>query len=159
MDYLVHHMLRTSAQRLAEKEAVIHGAERLAYRDLADRVEALAAALQDAGIQRGDRVGIYLEASVPQVIAIFAASRAGGVFVSINSERFPGQVSHILKDCGMKALITSGSRIADLETAIASISTLEFVVAVGSALPAGLQKPVYSYEELLKAEPDPARPD
>jgi acyl-CoA ligase (AMP-forming) (exosortase A-associated) len=159
MDYLVHHMLQTSAERLAEKEAVVHGAERLTYRDLADRVEALAAALRDAGIQRGDRVGIYVEASVPQVIAIFAVSRAGGVFVPINSELFPDQVSHIIRDCGMKALITSGSRTADLAAALASISTLEFVVAVGTALPAGLQKPVYSYEGLLQAEPDPGRPD
>lgn len=159
MDYLVHHMLQTSAQRLPEKEALVHGAERLTYRELADRVESVAAALHNAGIQRGDRVGIYLEASVPQVVAIFAVSRAGGVFVPINSDLFPDQVSHIVRDCGMKALITSGSRMPDLAGALASISTLEFVVAVGTSLPAGLQMPVYSYEGLLKTEPDRSRPD
>ena len=159
MDYLIHHMLRTSAQRLPEKEALVHGAERLTYRELADRVESLAAALRGAGIQRGDRVGIYLEASVPQVIAIFAISRAGGVFVPINSELFPDQVSHIVRDCGMKALILSSTRAPGLAAPLASISTLEFVVAVGSPLPAGLHVPVYSFERMLGHEPDRNRPD
>lgn len=158
MDYLVHHMLRTSAQRLHGKEALVHGAERLTYQELAERVEALAAGLRCAGVQRGDRVGIYLEASVPQVISIFAVSRAGGVFVPINSELFPDQVTHIVRDCGMKALIMPAWRAPDLGGALAGIPALQFIVTTG-AVPESVQLPVHAFESLVSTEPDRCRPD
>lgn len=158
MDYLVHHMLLTSAQRLPEKEALVHRAERLTFHEVAERVEALAAGLRRAGVQRGDRVGIYLEASVPQVISIFAVSRAGGVFVPINAELFPDQVTHIVRDCGMKALIMPASRVPDLEAALAGIPTLQFVVTVGPA-PESPKLSVHAYESLLSTVPERSRPD
>ena len=114
MDYLVHHIMRTSAYRTPEKEALIHNDERLSYEDVARRVGALAAGLQQAGLKRGDRLGIYLEPSVPQVLAIFAASQAGGVFVPINQLLFPDQVAHISNDCGMRGLVTTGEKLASL---------------------------------------------
>src|SRR6266852_8363162 len=71
MDFLIWHLLRKSAERSPEKEALAHGEERLAYGQVARRVDGLAAGLRSAGLRRGDRMGIYLEASVPQVISIF----------------------------------------------------------------------------------------
>lgn len=159
MDYLVHHMLSSSAQRLPEKDAVIHGPDRLVYKELMHRVEALAGALRLAGVEPGDRVGIYLEASVAQVVSIFAIARAGGVFVPINAELFPDQVGHIVRDCSMKLLIFPGVRAADLSAVLNSISTLKAVVATGTVSPGILNVPAYCFEELLKTEPDRTRPD
>ena len=90
MDSLIHHMLHTSANRAPEKEALVHGQRRLSYGEVAGLTRGLGAGLQGAGIARGDRVGIYLEASVAQVLSIFAISQAGGVFVPINAQLFPG---------------------------------------------------------------------
>jgi acyl-CoA synthetase (AMP-forming)/AMP-acid ligase II len=81
MDFLIWHLLRASAQRQPQKEALVHGAERLSYQEVARRVNGLATGLRSAGVLRGDRIGIYLEASVPQVISIFGVSRAEGVYV------------------------------------------------------------------------------
>jgi acyl-CoA ligase (AMP-forming) (exosortase A-associated) len=158
MDYLVHHMLRNSTQRLPQKEALVHGRERLTYQELSHRVEALAAGLRCAGVKRGDRVGIYLEASAAQVISIFAVSRAGGVFVPINSELFPEQVSHIVRDCSMKGLITSASRASDLAEPLAEVRTLEFLVTSGGTAE-GLKLPAHSFESMLSVEPQVTRPD
>ena len=95
MDFLIHHMLRTSAERSPEKEALVHRDERLSYGEVWAKVQSLAAGLERAGVHRGDRVGIYLEASIPQAIAIFAVSATAGVFVPINRLLFPEQVAHI----------------------------------------------------------------
>src|SRR5262245_25284323 len=81
MDFLLHHMLRTSARRHPTKEALVHGRERLAYDEVVRRTQSLAAGLRRAGLRRGDRVGIYLEPSSAQVLSIFGTSQAGGVFV------------------------------------------------------------------------------
>ena len=159
MDYLVHHMLSSSAGKLPEKVAVVHGPNRVPYKDLMHRVEALAAALRLAGVERGDRVGIYLEASVAQVISIFAITRAGGVFVPINAELFPDQVGHIVRDCSMKMLIFPASRAVDLSPVLSSITTLKAVVTTGAVPPDQLNVPAYCFEDLLNTEPDCARPD
>ena len=99
MDFLIHHMLQTSAHRFPEKEALVHGGERLSYREVERRVAGLAHGLREAGAARGDRIGIYLDASVPQVLSIFGVSRAGGVYVPINGLLFADQVAHIARDC------------------------------------------------------------
>jgi acyl-CoA synthetase (AMP-forming)/AMP-acid ligase II len=84
MDFLVHHLLHTSARRFPDKEALVHAGQRLTYALLAGKTQGFAYHLQRLGVQRGDRVGVYLEAGAPQVLSIFAISQAGGVFVPIN---------------------------------------------------------------------------
>src|SRR5687767_14615454 len=107
MDYLIHHMLRSSARRLPHKEALVHGAGRMTYSEVDRAVSALANGLRNAGLERGERLGIFLEPSLPQAISIFAASSANAVFVPINHLLHPEQVAHIMADCEVKALITT----------------------------------------------------
>jgi acyl-CoA ligase (AMP-forming) (exosortase A-associated) len=149
MDFLIWHLLRESTRRLPEKEALVHGTERLTYRDVALRVDGLAAGLRKAGAQHGDRIGIYLEASIPQVISIFGISRAAGAYVPINALLHAEQVIHIARDCGMKGLITTAEKLATLAEALPKISSLEFVVVVGGGATAPSAK-VYQYEEFCK---------
>jgi len=149
MENLVHHMLHLSAQRFPEKEALVHGAERLSYCEVRGRVQRLAGALRAAGVRRGDRVGIYLEPSVAQVVSIFAVSEAGGVFVPINGQLFPEQVSHIAGDCGMKAMITRTGRLSALAEVLPRISSLEFLAVSGDGdAPADVKLPTYSFERM-----------
>ena len=128
MDFLVHHMLRTSAVRYPGKEALVHGVTRLSYLKVAEQCAGLAVGLRTAGLKRGDRVGIFLDPSVPQVLSIFGVSQAGGVCVPINQVLFPDQVAHIARDCGMTALITTKAKLATLLPVLKEIPTLKFVV-------------------------------
>jgi acyl-CoA ligase (AMP-forming) (exosortase A-associated) len=156
MDYLIWHMLRESARRLPEKEALVHGAERLTYREVAAQVAGVAAGLKKAGIRRGDRVGIYLEASVAQVISIFGISQAGAVFVPINIQLVPAQVAHIAKDCGMKAVITRPAKLEILAELLPQIPSLEFVVLAGEVEAPGIPLPTHRFESLIRTEAPPA---
>lgn len=158
MDYLLHHTLRNSAQRLPAKEALIHETTRLTYQELHTQVEALAAGLRSLGISRGDRVGIYLEPSAALVVSIYAVSRAGAVFVPISVDLFPEQVAHITRDCRMKALITTNPRLTGLVAALNSTS-LQFVVVSGNSAAPTISLPIYAFEALLKMKPEDCRPD
>ena len=137
MDYLIHHMLRASAERFPDKEALVQGERRLTYSEVASLVAGLAQGLRELGIKRGERVGIFLDASIEQVISIFAIAQAGAVYVPINSVLFPDQVAHIAQNCGMKALISTGPKLHALMPALSAVSTLKFVVTVGGAEPEG----------------------
>lgn len=149
-------MLRTSARRLPDKEALVHGRERLSYRDVDRRVAGLAQGLRAAGTGHGDRIGIYLDASIPQALSIFAVSRAGGVYVPINGLLFPEQVAHIGRDCRMKGLITTREKLSLLAGALKEIASLEFLVLVDDGGPVDNSLPIFGFDELCALRP-PAR--
>jgi acyl-CoA ligase (AMP-forming) (exosortase A-associated) len=155
MDFLIHHMLRTSAHHLADKEALVHGDQRLNYREVARRSSGLAKGLRRQGLVRGDRIGIYLEPSVAQVISIFGVSEAGGVFVPINATLFPEQVGHIAKDCGMKGLITTAAKLSTLTPLLLQIPSLEFVVLTGEGDTPQTALPAHRLEDLYELSGPP----
>src|SRR5262245_17016229 len=128
-------MLRRSVLHFPQKEALVHRDQHLTYEEVGTRVARLADGLRQVGLQRGDRIGIYLDPSVAQVVSIFGISQAGGVFVPINNLLFPDQVTHIARDCGMKGLITTSAKLLLLAEVLKDIPSLEFLVVVGDELP------------------------
>ncbi|MGA7459083.1 MAG: acyl-CoA ligase (AMP-forming), exosortase A system-associated [Candidatus Korobacteraceae bacterium] len=157
MDSLIHHMLRSSAARYPAKEALVHGSRRLSYSQVVSACSSFAFGLRTAGIARGDRVGIYLDPSVEQVLSIFSTSQAGGVYVPINTVLVPDQVAHIVRDCGMKALITTPEKIETLEPALRDASPLQFFVSTGNRNGHGAAEshlPVHRMEDMLAASFD-----
>ncbi len=159
MDFLIHHLLRASAERLADKHACVHGDARLSYAEFQRRAAGLAAGLQQAGVGRGDRIGIYLDHSLPLCVTIFGVSTAGGVFVPINNHLFPDQVAHIVRDCGMKGLILPATKAASLAAALGDVPALHFLVVEGGAGVPPLPRPVLRFEDLCAAEPPAAGRD
>jgi len=152
MNFLIHHMLEASARRTPEKEALVHGQQRLTYQDVARRTGSLAQGLLEAGLRRGDRLGIYLEASVPQVLSIFAASQAGAVFVPVSSLLYPEQVAHIAKDCGMTGLVTTPGKLSALAEVLPQIPTLKFVVLTSEDATTSGSLPTYDFDTLCSSE-------
>jgi acyl-CoA ligase (AMP-forming) (exosortase A-associated) len=100
------------------------------YAVLGDAIERAAGGLLDIGLGRADRVGIYLPKQIEAVIAMFAAARAGGVFVPINPVLKSPQVGHIMRDCEVTVLVTSRARLVELESELQSCSGLRSVVLV-----------------------------
>ena len=149
MDSLIHHMLRASASRFPDKEALVDKEMRLSYESVAKQVGGLAEGLRQAGLRRGDRVGIYLETSVLQALSIFGVSQAGEVFVSINSLLFPEQVAHIASDCQMRGLITTREKLASLVPILKDIPSLEFVVVTGDGPGAEIRQATFELSELF----------
>lgn len=153
MDFLLHHMLDSSAQRFPDKEALVCNGQRLNYRTVAQKAAGLGRGLRQAGLERGDRVGIYFPPSVPQMLSIFGVSYAGGVFVPINALLFPDQVSYIARDCQIKALITTASRFNTLCQDLDSFPSLEFVVIVADDESDNSSLTSYDFERLCEQSP------
>jgi acyl-CoA ligase (AMP-forming) (exosortase A-associated) len=131
----------------------VHGEQRLTYSEAARQTETLAHGLLDAGLQRGDRIGIYLDHSIPQALSFFGTSQAGGVFVPIDVLLFPGQVAHIARDCRMKGLITTDSKLATLANTLKEIPSLAFVVVVKDGESPQISLPLYAFEDLCRCTP------
>lgn len=154
MDFLIHHMLRSSAARHPEKEALVHGNERLTYAQVERTVNALASGLTSAGIQRGDRVAIWLEPSIPQALSVFAISRAGAVFVPMNHVLFPEQVTHIMKDCGVRSIITTSSKLRGLRNVSSDVPSLALALTTDEPDGMDLPLPALSYKKFAAVDPE-----
>ena len=115
------HDLLDGAACAPERVAIVAGANSLSYGAFRARTAALAARLAGAGVGPGDRVGILLPKSIPECVAIFAVARAGAVFVPIHPSLRPGQVRHILSDCGAAALVTDDALHAGCADALADL--------------------------------------
>ena len=132
----VHHLLSQAAAAAPRSAALSYKNETISYGALWHEVRAAAVQLQELGLLPGDRVAIYLEKRIESVVAMFATSAAGGVFVPINHVLKPAQVGHILHDCGARFLVTSTDRLAQLPAALAD-GSVEHVVVVGGERGAG----------------------
>jgi long-chain acyl-CoA synthetase len=103
-------ILRKSASESPNQVAVIYFGTRLTFRELDSLVDKFGEALQDLGIKKGDRVGIYLP-NIPQfLIAYYGALRIGGIVVALSPLYKETEIGHILKDSGAKVLVAWDNR-------------------------------------------------
>lgn len=111
---LLHHLIEHSAGRDPDAGALGADGATLSYGALVQQVHACAGGLVALGLDRGDRVAIYLDKRVETVVASFGAAAAGAVLVPVNPLLKAAQVSHILRDSGARVLVTSQARLAAL---------------------------------------------
>lgn len=150
---LLHETLLASAERVPEREAVVAGAERLAYSEFLDRSLRLARALQDLGVARGDRVAIYMDNSAGCATAIYAAMLAGGVFVVVNPQTKEDKLLYVLDDCEAAVVLTEGSLTRTALSAAASASSVKAVISASP--PEGVEGALDFGEVVASADPDP----
>lgn len=148
----VESFLELSAQRFPEKTALICGQHRLTYQEVDQQANRLARSLVAEGVERGDRVAVYLENSVEAVISIFAILKAGGVFLTINPTTKADKLAYILNNCRAKGIVMPGSKMASMMAALASILPLQAVWLVGPSgdEPLLSNRSVVSFDVALK---------
>ncbi|BDZ45161.1 AMP-binding protein [Naasia aerilata] len=101
--------LRRRAVSSASGVALVFRDAEIGYAELADRVDRLAAALQQRGIRAGDRVA-YLGNNHPSFVeALFATARIGAVFVPLNTRLSVAELGYMLTDSGAALLLNSVS--------------------------------------------------
>jgi fatty-acyl-CoA synthase len=80
---------------------------RLTWRQLADRVDRLAAGLLALGLEPGDRVGIWSPNNTEWLLTQLATARAGMVLVCINPAYRLHELDYGLNKAGCRALVTA----------------------------------------------------
>jgi acyl-CoA ligase (AMP-forming) (exosortase A-associated) len=125
-----------SAASSPERVALRHRDATVSYAELASAMDAAARGLCAAGLEKQDRVAIYLNKRVETVVACFATALAGGVFVPVNPLLKGAQVGHILRDSAASILITSVDRLAEVAAEVAAAPALRAVVVTGGEPPA-----------------------
>ena len=103
---LLHETLIESYERFPEKTALVVEGKPFTYSQLYDCSARIAFLLLERGLNRGDRVAIYMDNTFFAAASIYGALMAGGCFLVINPQTKSDKLEYILKDSGAKILIT-----------------------------------------------------
>lgn len=141
MAYLLHHLLIESAARVPNKEAVRFEGRELTYQDLDVLTNQVAQTLRAAGVQRGDRVGIYLHKSIASIVSLFGILKAGGVYVPLDPNAPVKRLAYIARNCDIKVLLTSTEKLGTLPQFFAEGVPLETVVLSDNREPEAIALP------------------
>ncbi|GAA3860126.1 hypothetical protein GCM10023084_12160 [Streptomyces lacrimifluminis] len=105
-DSLVHALRRTAAE-VPDRTFLAYFDGRLSHREADELSDSVAGYLVTRGLERGDRVAVLLQNSPLFVLAVLGAWKAGAVVVPVNPMYKSGEVTHVLRDGGVTALICS----------------------------------------------------
>jgi len=148
---LLHDSLIAGATATPDKTALVVDGQQLTYAELLDSARSFAAALQGQGLERGDRVVVFTDNSMPCVVAIFGTLIAGGVFVVVNPQTKEDKLAYILADCEASFVVTEGSIAKVAGRAGERVTSLKGVVKAGGGDVDGMA----SYEDMIAAAEAP----
>ena len=102
-------LVRERAQRSPDAIALVCPQGRFSYRDLAARAARAGAAMQHAGIARGDRVGLLLGNRVEWLDAFLGAGAVGAVCVPFSTWSTRSELAFLIQDAGLALLVASAT--------------------------------------------------
>lgn len=135
---LLHDVLERAAAAHPEKEALVTAKERLTYAEWNARANALAHALQQQGVVRGDRVVVYADNTAETAIAFWGVLKADAVVSIVNPQTKVDKLAYLLNDCRASALITDAHLLPVFPEAARRSEHLRSIVVSGSFEPAAL---------------------
>lgn len=152
MPYLLHQVLEISAKQYPERKAVVYN-NSITYQELDEVSTRLCWVLKNAGVEKGDRIGIYLNKSIEAVAAIFGILKAGAVYVPLDPSAPIRRIVSIINDCGIEILVTTQKKLANLQQVLPNLSPIQCAVVVDEdKFPiSGTLSNLVSWQDVLQA--------
>ena len=155
-------ILDRAAQAYPNQAAILFQGRELKYHQLKRQVDSLANALARLGLQKGDRVCLYLPNCPEFVVSYWAVLKAGGVVVPTSILRTDEGLFHEVSSSGSRFIVCQEAHL-DRGLALRDRTNLEGILVISDAgydqeqVQASLPKGVYDLAELIAAH-DPIPP-
>ena len=150
MTYTLHDLLAQAAERDPARAAVRCAGHSLTYGELDAASNALARALIDAGVERGDRVAVFLPKRVEMVVAVYAAMKAGAAYVPLDPMAPVPRSGIVAADCTVKAVVTTPARGEALLQTMEEHRPAAVVTVDDGTGPLRAGVPVVAYEDVAR---------
>lgn len=142
---LLQNFLEASSRQLPDKAALVCDGQRYSYAQIDRMATQLAGFLRHRGVQRGDRVAIFMDNSVETVIAVYAALKAGAVFMPVNPLTKQDKLAYLLNDSRASVLLTHAALQDAFSGALANNHSVHTCLVVGELRRAHTDPRVLSY--------------
>jgi fatty-acyl-CoA synthase len=151
-DLTIAALLAETAARFPDRLAVVFREQgvRWNWKEFANEIEAFAAGLQELGLRKGDRVGIWSPNRVEWLVTQFATARLGLVLVNINPAYRLSELEYALRVSGCRAVVSAeemktSKYLEMLQTVRPQLPRLEWIIRMGE----GRTPNMLNYADLL----------
>lgn len=153
--FTVDACLRLRAEESPKSPFLVLGDRRLTYGQVEAQSDALAAALHELGVERGDRVALTLPNWPEFVVSTFAAAKLGATIVPLNPRYTAPELQYMLRHSEAAVVVTAENYegvdyLARFEGFLASLPELQYVVSVGTE-DLWYDDRIYQFEDLLSS--------
>ncbi|WP_255193594.1 long-chain-fatty-acid--CoA ligase [Natronobeatus ordinarius] len=154
---LVTEFLDRARRSYGEQEAIVATTgERFTYREFGDRVDRLAAALQERGVEKGDRVAVLDPNTHYHLEAAHANVGIGAVHTPLNYRLLPSDFEYILNDARVTAVIADYEYAEKIEAVRDEVPTEVFITTDAAAVAGDWE----DYEKVIDGvTTEPTRPE
>jgi fatty-acyl-CoA synthase len=121
--------LEISTTRYPDETAIAFFGNHISYKNFSNQVDRFAAWLQDTGIQKGDRVALYLQNAPQFLIAFYGVMRADAIVVTVNPMLKAAEAACFLNDSGARLLVCAQNLAAEARAAAQAAPTVEHILA------------------------------
>ncbi|MDH4264641.1 MAG: long-chain fatty acid--CoA ligase [Deltaproteobacteria bacterium] len=121
------HFLRQAAEFFPQNPSMVFAQKKFSYRELQEKVNALANALVALGVKKGERVALLLPNSPPYVIGYYAILQVGAIVVNLNPLAVARELLYFLNHAEVRTVIVAESLFSRLD-GIAPQSSLENIL-------------------------------
>ncbi|GAA5120139.1 long-chain fatty acid--CoA ligase [Alloalcanivorax gelatiniphagus] len=121
--------LAISALRYPNENAIIYYDRPITYRALKDEVDALAGQLEHLGVEKGDRVLLFMQNAPQFIIGYYAILRANAIVVPINPMNRTAELEHYLEDTQAAVCLCGQEVFGQIESLIGHERLRHVIVA------------------------------
>ncbi|MDH5394004.1 MAG: amino acid adenylation domain-containing protein, partial [Gammaproteobacteria bacterium] len=113
------------AANYPDRTSVMSSDAELSYRQLNESANQLANYLLDSGVSAGDFIGVSVDRSAQMLVTLLGILKTGAAYVPLDPEYPAERLSYIVKDSGLRLILTQSHLAAQLEQVDARLISLD----------------------------------
>jgi long-chain acyl-CoA synthetase len=98
-------LLEQTAKKFPDRVCTIFKGAEITYKEMDELTDQLAAGLNECGVRKGDRVGLFIPNTPQFVMAFYGIMKAGGVVVATNPLYTQREIEYQVNDAGIEVMI------------------------------------------------------
>ena len=112
-DYTIYSVIKRNARVRANGICFISGTRKVTFAQFLEKVDRLSCGLLDAGLKKGDRIGVLGHNSLEYLYLYGAAAKTGTIMIPINWRLDPEEIKYVISD-GTPKMLFVGSEFQDM---------------------------------------------
>jgi acyl-CoA synthetase (AMP-forming)/AMP-acid ligase II len=140
-------MINDNAKKYPDKTAFIFEGKRYTFEQVNERINSLANALADLGVEKGDHVGI-LAYNCAQYFEVLGLAKFGFVCVPLNYRSVGRELAYLIKNSELRVLIVESEFVELVDSIRHELEGVKDFVCLDAAV-----ENMLSYEELIRRFP------
>lgn len=116
--------------KFPDHSVLTEGERRITYSELSEMAGRFASALHEAGVEKGDRVGLMLPNCPEYAISFFGAMRAGAAATQVNPVYVGRELTHIFENSGSETVVVHAAMYSKVRE-IRADTPLKRIICVG----------------------------